>query len=211
MRVFGQVLLALSVAIGAGLVASASMSADSLPTGQRMFHNAFMEPAYNAATAGQIGYFMEPPSPLNASPKAWAPIYVVVYPRDSTVAESTTLSCMHFGMGDDNCPSHGNAIAGLAMAREPSVYKTATGGDNVAGHDHVLDFPGGDDFNIAWTPTVVLFKTKAAATEHVVTDARIKELQSEGKVDVIPLLARTFNCVIVPQRIWDMATPVPNG
>jgi hypothetical protein len=195
----------LGVAVAVLLVATASTgAADSIPTGQRVFHNSSLEPAYNAANAGQIGYFMEPAGKMNASPTAWAPIYVVVYPTGSTAA--TTFSCMHIAMGNDNCPSHGNAIAGLAAAREPAVY-----GGGVAGHDHVLDFPGGDDFNIAWEPTVVLFKSKADANEHVVTDARINELYSEGKVDLIPLPQATFLCAIVPQRIWDMATPVPNG
>lgn len=186
------------------LAATASVStADTTPTGQRTFHNNGLEPAYNAAN-GQIGYFMEPAGKLNASPKAWAPLYVVVYPTGTTAA--STFSCMHFAMGDDNCPSHGNVIAGLAAANEPTVY-----GGGVVGHDHVLDFPGGDDFNIAWEPVVVLFKSKAAANEHVVTDARIDELAREGKVDLIPLPQATFLCAIVPQRIWDMATPVPNG
>ena len=186
------------------LVATASVSgADTLPTGQRTFHNNGLEPAYNAEN-GQIGYFMEPAGKMNASPKAWAPIYIVVYPTGTTAA--STFSCMHFAMGDDNCPSHGNIIAGLAAATEPTVY-----GDGVAGHDHVLDFPGGDDFNIAWEPVVVLFKSKADANEHVITDARILQLYGEGKVDLIPLPGATFLCAIVPQRIWNMATPVPNG
>ncbi|MGE5272425.1 MAG: hypothetical protein ACM3QU_01455 [Verrucomicrobiota bacterium] len=206
-----RLLLALAGLALTALVASGSVGADSLPTGERTFHNNGLEPVYNAANAGEIGYFMEPNGKMHASPKAWAPIYVVVYPRDSTVAQSTTLSCIHVAMGNDNCPSHGNAIAGLAMATEPGVYTTGTGGDNVAGHDHLFDFPGGDDFNIAWTPTVVLFKSKADANEHVLTDARIEQLKEEGKVDVIPVPPLTFLCAVVPQRIWDMATPVQNG
>jgi hypothetical protein len=206
-----RLLLALAALAATALMASGSVGADSLPTGQRVFHNNSLEPVYNAAKAGEIGFLMEPAGKMNASQKAWAPIYVVVYPRDSTVAQSTTFSCIHVAMGNDNCPSHGNAIAGLAMATEPGVYKTGTGGDNVAGHDHLFDFPGGDDFNIAWIPTVVLFKNKADANEHVLTDARIEQLKEAGKVDVIPLAAATFLCAVVPQRIWDMATPIPNG
>lgn len=200
--------------VGLALVVEGSVSsADSLPTGQRVFHNSTLEPAYNAANAGQIGYIKTPPAPMHASPKAWAPIYVVVYPRDSTVAQSTTLSCEHYAPGNDNCPSHGNGIAGIAMGNQPGVYTTngLGQGDNVAGHDHVLDFPGGDDFNIAWEPVVVLFKTKAAANEHVITDARILQLAQDGTVQLIPLAPATFLCSVVPKTIWDMATPIPNG
>lgn len=207
-----RILLLGTLAAALVLTTTASIAvADPAPTGQRSFHNNGLEPAYNAANAGQIGYFMEPAGKMNASPTAWAPIYVVVYPRDSTVAQTTTFSCIHHAMGDDNCPSHGNAIAGLAMATEPTVYSDAAHHDLVAGHDHVLDFPGGDDFNIAWEPVVVLFKSKTAANEHVVTDDRIKQLYADGKVDLIPLPQATFLCAIVPQTIWNMATPVPNG
>ena len=199
-----------ALVVVAALTATGSADAASLPTGTRTFHNNSLEPVYNAANAGQTGYLMEPAGKMNASPKSWAPIYVVVYPRDSEGALSTTLSCMHYAMGDDNCPSHGNAVAGLAMATEPDVY-TSDGGDFVAGHDHLFDFPGGDDFNIAWIPTIVLFKTKAAANEHVLTDARIEQLADAHLVDVIPVPPLTFLCALVPQRIWDMATPVPNG
>lgn len=191
----------------AGLVLAATGSgaaAGSPPTGERTFHNNRLEPAYNAANPGQVGYFMEPAGQIDTPPTAWAPIYVVVYPTGTTAA--STFNCMHFGPSDDNCPSHGDTIAGLAAAQVPSVY-----GDGVAGHDHVLDFPGGDDFNIAWEPVVVLFMSKEAANEHVLSDDRIMQLKDEGKVKLIALPARTFLCAIVPQAIWDMATPVANG
>jgi hypothetical protein len=31
------------------------------------------------------------------------------------------------------------------------------------GHDHLMDFPGGSDFNIAWEPMFVLFTPQGAA------------------------------------------------
>lgn len=188
------------VATGSGAAAS------STPTGERTFHNNRLEPAYNAAKPGQLGFFMEPAGQMNASPTAWAPIYVVVYPTGSTVAGTSTLNCVHSGASDDNCPSHGDAIAALAQKLHPTVY-----GAGVAGHDHVLDFPGGDDFNIAWEPNIVLFTTKEAANEHVLSDGRILQLLNEGQVTITKLPAKTFLCAIVPQRIWDMAAPVPNG
>jgi hypothetical protein len=53
----------------------------------------------------------------------------------------TTLSCEHRQI--DNCPTHRNTIANLALAQEPAVYASG-----VAGHDHLMDFRGGPDFNI---------------------------------------------------------------
>ncbi len=175
-------------------------SAATIPTGERTFHQSTLEPVYDAAHAGRIGYLLEPgKAPMNAPPVAWAPIYLPVYPTGSTAAE--TYLCMHVPV--ENCPSHGNAIAGAAQAVMPGVYA-----DGVVGHDHVFDFPGGDDFNIAWEPVVVLFTSKAAANEHLLTDDAILAAQGRGDVILISLPDATFTCAVVPQALWDRATPV---
>jgi hypothetical protein len=198
------VALALSVSFGV-----ASAAASSIPSGQRTLGQSVLEPVYNDEDAGAIGYIMQPenaPQPVHANPTAWAPFYLVVYPVNSTVALTTTLLCRHLP-APDNCPTHGNNIANLAVAREPAVY-----GVGVAGHDHLMDFPGGSDFNIAWEPTVVLFTpqgvTDGAVNEHILTDAQIQAaLLSKDAIEV-QLPTRTFICASVPERLYDMATPL---
>jgi hypothetical protein len=158
-----------------------------------------LEPAYDAAHAGRVGYLLTPDkAPMKAPPVAWAPIYVPVYPVGTTAA--TNLSCMHVPV--ENCPSHGDAVAGAAQAIEPEVY-----GAGVLGHDHVLDFPGGDDFNIAWEPVLVLFTSAVAANEHLLTDAAILAARDRGDVILLPVPALTFNCAVVPATLWNHATP----
>jgi hypothetical protein len=183
------------------LVASGSVAqADSLPSGQRSFHESRLEPAYNAANAGQIGYLLTPDNaPVTQQPAAWAPLYIVVYPVGTTAA--TTFNCMHLPV--ENCPTHGGNVASFAQATMPSVY-----GAGVLGHDHVLDFPSGDDFNFAWEPVRVLFTSKAAADEHLITDDAILAAKARGDVKLFPAPLRTFNCAVVPEAIWDMATPM---
>src|SRR6266567_1732370 len=145
-------LFALAVGVSASIA-----TADTLPSGERNFHNATLEPAYNAENAGQIGYLYTPnKAPMMANPAAWSPLYVVVYPTSTTV--TATLNCMHVPF--ENCPSHGDAVAGAAAQIMPSVYS-----DGVLGHDHVGDFPGGADFNFAWEPVLVLFTSKDAANQ----------------------------------------------
>jgi hypothetical protein len=199
----------LLVVIAAALVPAVS-AADSgtIPSGQRVSDQRVLEPVYNAESFGEIGYIMQPeqaPQPLPANPVAWAPFYLVVYPVTSTVAMTTTLLCQHLPV--DNCPTHGNGIASLAQAREPSVY-----GVGVAGHDHVMDFPGGSDFNIAWEPTVILFTPQGVADgavdEHLLTDDQIDAAVSSGDAIEIPLPARTFVCASVPELLYDRATPL---
>lgn len=184
-----------------GLVATPAL-ASSLPSGERVFHRSTLEPAYNAAHAGQIGYLLTPmgaPDPVKSNPASWAPIYLPVYPVGTAVA--TTLSCMHIPV--ENCPSHGDGIAGAAQAIEPGVY-----GGGVLGHDHVLDFPGGDDFNISWEPVLVLFTSKAAADEHLLTDTQILAAEGRGDVILVRLPSLTFTCAVVPAALWSRGAPV---
>jgi hypothetical protein len=196
-------LAVLAVVATLALTASASAAAgDSVPTGERTLGQSTLEAAYDAAHAGSIGYLLTPnkaPDPVQANPASWAPIYIPVYPVGSTAA--TTLNCMHSPV--ENCPDHGDLVAGAAQAIMPSVY-----GGGVLGHDHVLDFPGGDDFDIAWQPVLVLFTSTAAANEHLLTDAAILAARDRGDVILVPAPQLTFNCAVVPAAVWDRATPI---
>jgi hypothetical protein len=190
------------------LAGSPAAASSTIPSGQRSLGQSVLEPVYNDESAGEIGYIKQPekaPQPVPANPAAWAPFYLVVYPVTSTVA-TTTLLCRHTP-APDNCPTHGNGIAALAQAQEPSVY-----GVGVAGHDHLMDFPGGPDFNIAWEPTVVLFTPQGVAdgavNEHILTDAQISAAVSSGDAIKVQLPQRTFICASVPERLYDMATPL---
>jgi len=182
-------------------------AADSIPSGQRFLGQSVLEPVYNDEHPGEIGYIKQPlnaPQPVPANVVAWAPFYLVVYPVGSTAA--TTFLCQH--TPTDNCPTHGNGIAALAQTREPTVY-----GAGVLGHDHLMDFPGAPDFNIAWEPTVVLFTPKGVAdgavNEHVLTDAQISALVSGPDPDaiVVQLPTRTFICASVPATVYNRAAP----
>jgi hypothetical protein len=170
------------------------------PTGERIFHNTGLEAVYDAEHSGNIGYVSTPVhAPMHANDSAWAPIYIVVYPQDEPFG---TLLCQDDPV--ENCPDHGPEIAGLAAVTVPDVY-----GNGVKGHDHIMDYPGGDDFNIAWEPIVVLFtNSEAANTMHLLTDAAIDDAVANGDAIEIPLPSATFHCAPVPARIWDMGTPV---
>jgi hypothetical protein len=188
------------------VIAAGSSGAASIPSGQRTLAQNVLEPVYNDENAGEIGYIMQPEhtaQPVPSNPAAWAPFYLVIYPVGSTAA--TTYLCMHLPV--DNCPTHGPGVAAFAQATYPTVY-----GAGVIGHDHLMDFPGGSDFNIAWEPMFVLFTPQGAAdgavNEHVLTDAQIDALVASGDAKVFPRPTRTFICASVPERVYDMATPL---
>jgi hypothetical protein len=179
---------------------AASAAADPIPSGERLLGQSVLEPVYDDEQAGVIGFVSTPlHAPLKANPRAWSPFYVPVYPVGSTVGP---LLCQHLPV--ENCPDHGPGIAGAAAAIMPAVY-----GAGVAGHDHLMDFPGGADFDVAWEPILVLFTSKAAANEHLLTDAQIEAAVARGDAIEVPVPALTFHCEAVSAAVWARATPLP--
>jgi hypothetical protein len=174
-------------------------AADTIPSGERIQGQSVLEPVYNDDEAGQIGFIKTPlHAPLNANPRAWAPFFVPVYPVGATVG---TLLCQTTPV--ENCPDHGPGIAAAARAAVPSVY-----GAGVLGHDHLISFPGGADFNVAWEPILVLFTSAAAANEHLLTAQQIDAAVRRGDAFKIPLPPLTFHCEVVAARVYELGTPV---
>jgi len=127
----------LGAALVAGVVAVATAgsvaAADSTPSGQRVLGRSVVEPVYDADNAGVVRFISTPEhAPLDSDTRAWAPLYLPVYPTGSTVGQ---LICPHLPV--DTCPDHGPVIAGLAQAVVPGVY-----GGGVVGHDHVAQLRG---------------------------------------------------------------------
>jgi hypothetical protein len=184
--------------LGASIPAA---GASSIPSGERVVGQSTVEPVYNDEQAGTIGFAETPmnaPKPVNANSQSWAPFYEPIYPVGSTVG---TLLCQHLPV--DNCPDHGPQLAAAAAAIEPSVY-----GSGVLGHDHLISFPGGSDFNVAWEPVLVLFTSKAAANEHLLTVAQIDAAVARGDAIEIPGPAHTFDCAVVPASVYALGTPL---
>ena len=186
----------------AAVVASPVATAGSIPSGERALGQTVIEPVYDDEQAGTIGYILTPmhaPNPVKSNPHSWAPFYLPVYPVGSTVGP---LLCQHTP-GPDNCPTHGEVIAGAAQSIMPSVY-----GEGVLGHDHLMDFPGGSDFNPNWEPILVLFTSKSAANEHILTDAQIEDAVDRGDAIEVPLPQATFLCAAVPASVYQRAQPL---
>ncbi len=187
-----------------GIAAASAVADPSIPSGERLLGQSVLEPVYDDEQAGVIGFVSTPlHAPLKANPRAWSPFYVPVYPVGSTVGR---VLCQHLLL--DNCPDHGPGIAGAAAAIMPSVYGPSDG-SGVIGHDHLMDFPGGADFDIAWEPILVLFTSKAAANEHLLTDAQIEAAVARGDAIEVPVPQETFHCERVSAAAWAGGTPLP--
>jgi hypothetical protein len=133
----------LLVAIGV-VFSGATVASPPLPSGERHLGQTVIEPGYDDRT-GNLIYLMTPigaPSPPHADPRAISPLYIIVYP-DSAANIVGTMNCAH--NGGDNCPDHGPGISELAQAVVPDVYD-----NGVWGHDHIMNGPGGSEFNVTW-------------------------------------------------------------
>jgi hypothetical protein len=224
-----SLLAAAGVAVAGLIVASVGLASPSAPSGQVMYgHTSFdpttghfvggggaIEPAYDDST-GLLTYIQTPNNvtvhpakkmrmvnglllPVNV-----APLYLVVYPKGFDPG-SSPLNCAH--LPEDNCPDHGNAVAGgaegFAQAIGSTVYSDAGG---VAGHDHLIGIAStGGDFNVIWEPVIVIFNN-AAAVHRITT---LSDLESSD-VSQAPLPQLDFHCSAVSAASYNRGTPAPS-
>ena len=191
----------LLIVIGTLLTGTTTANAQ-LPSGERQLGKTIIEPGYDDRT-GKLIYVMTPegaPFPSHADAHAISPLFLVVYPN-SAAASVGTMNCAH--EGGDNCPDHGPGIADLAQATVPSVY-----GNGVWGHDHIMDGPGGSDFNVTWQVVVVLFTHAAAANTHITTEAQLDAAIDAGDAFTIET-PTIFHCNLVSAATYARATAVP--
>jgi hypothetical protein len=189
-----------------------TVTADALPSGERMHGKAVIEPAYDAST-GTIVYLqtpqrlapLGPSNPINTvNPRAVAPLFIVVYPPGTL----GTLNCMGV---PGNCPDHDGVIASLATAQRPLVY----GSDPAAvpGHDHLVGIaPTGGDFNVPWHVYVELFTLPTAVT-HISTLQQLQAAWASGSIDATTSglgidTGITFVCSVVSQASYMGGVPV---
>ena len=223
-------LAAAGAAVAGMIVASVGLASPSAPSGQVMAGNttfdssaghfvgggATIEPAIDYST-GSLTYIQTPNNakvhpakkidPATGLPVNVAPLYLVVYPKGFVDPSATAppLNCLH--LPADNCPDHGNLVAGgaeqFAQAVGSTVYADAGG---VAGHDHLIGVAStGGDFNVIWEPVIVVFNT-AAAVHRITT---LSDLNSSN-VSELPLPALDFNCAVVSAAAYNRGTPAPS-
>ena len=184
------------------LLTGTTIANAQLPSGERQLGQTIIEPGYDDRT-GKLIYVMTPegaPFPSHANAHAISPLFLFVYPN-SAAGSVGTMNCAH--EGGDNCPDHGPGIADLAQATVPSVY-----GNGVWGHDHIMDGPGGSDFNVTWQVVVVLFTNAAAANTHITTEAQLDAAIDAGDAFTIET-PTIFHCNLVSAATYARATPIP--
>jgi hypothetical protein len=173
-----------------------------LPSGERQLGKTIIEPGYDDRT-GELIYIMTPegaPFPSHTDAHSVSPLFIVMYPS-SAAASVGTMNCAH--EGGDNCADHGPVFADLAQSVVPTVY-----GNGVWGHDHIMDGPGGSEFNVTWQIVVVLFTNAAAANTHITTESQLDAAIEAGDAFTVET-PTIFHCNLVSASTYNRATPLP--
>ncbi len=191
-----------------------TMRADTTPTGQRNFAQVSVEPAIDYSNGNTI-YLLTPvkvPTPSKSSPKAAAPLYLVLYPTTSTIPASA-LNCQ-----PNNC-DHANVLPATAgyetLPGTATACKDFNGGEPcsvVEGHDHLVGVAStGGDFNVAWAVEFVVFTPKGFAAgkinTRITTLDQLMDLRNNGYVSIMNV-GFTFNCSETSVQTYDKGTPV---
>lgn len=203
-------LFPLLICLTLALALTPSAKADPGPSGQVTFGQASVEPAYDDMTGGLI-YLLTPihaPFPSKANPIATAPMYLPMYPVNSTVSPLNCLptNCDHVQV----LPSGLVASLGLSSVYPNGTISTKYGsftGGLVKGHDHLVGVAkSGGDFNVAWHVYLVLFTAKGVEDGAInqplrtlqAVNAAIATGDAVGPIDS----GIVFNCSITSQATY---------
>lgn len=198
--------LAAALALGGRVTAARSVAVSDPSGGERLLGQTVIEPAYDDGS-GEVIYLMTPigaPIPSKSNSNAVSPLYLVVYPN-SAAPFVGPMNCAH--QPNDDCPTHGPGTSIDSALAIPSVYGPPDG-SGVWGHDHLVDAPGGREFNVAWEVVVILFTSSVAARPHITTDAQIDAFVDSGRAIRIDT-GFVFNCNVVSAATYRRATPLP--
>ena len=220
------------------LMFAALGSADSAPSGQRLYGNSSwdpasghfvggggaIEPAFDDST-GTLVYLRTPNNNQNAKnlpgkmvpfgdlgfslPVNVAPIFLPVYPVGSGI-DPATLNCDH--LVPTSTGTGDNCIDhGNGVAGAASGFPAYSHG--VLGHDHLVGISStGGDFNVLWEPVLVLFTSVNPNQERITTLDQIETaVNVTHTAFLVPLPPLTFHCSAEGSAAYDNATPAPIG
>ena len=183
------------------LTAFAAVFAGAMPasaatnwySGMRAFGNVTVEPAVDYSTGNQI-FLLTPnnvPTPSNAAQRAHAPLFLTLYPDQSTIP-ANSLNCQ---------PTNCN-------------HAQITG---IKGHDHLVGMASTHgDFNVAWDVFLVLFTAQGIAdgaiNHRILTLMALKAAVANQDAVEIPLMTPggqfSFNCSITSETTYVKGTPL---
>jgi hypothetical protein len=179
-------------------------------SGQRTFGQVSIEPAIDDANGNQI-FLLTPihaPLPSKANPVAWAPMYLPMYPANTTISplNCTPQNCDHLQVLPTDLVNALGLQSVYPIGSISTKYGPFTGG-LVGGHDHLVGVAKtGGDFNVAWHVFLVLFTPQGvrdgASNTELLTlqsiNAAIARGDAVGPIDS----GIVFNCSITSEATY---------
>ena len=174
-----------------------------------------MEPAIDYSDGSTV-YLLTPdkaPFPSRANPIATAPLYLPLYPLNSTVP-AARLNCQPNNCDHVNVLPFPNADHGSLPGNDVRCVDFNGGNpcSAVKRHDHLVGVASTyGDFNVAWAVKLLVFTHRAfldgKINSRITTIAQIEALKASG--DLIQLdTPVTFNCSITSGRTYDLGAPI---
>ena len=181
-------------------------------SGQTAFGRATVEPAIDYSNGSTV-FLLTPdkaPFPSKANPRAVAPLYLTMYPGNSTI-DPGILNCQ-----PSNC-DHANVLPFPAPGYPNGGATCETYGfpsgecGLVIGHDHLIGKPPTGDFNVAWHVILVVFTPQAfedgAINNRMLTIHDIMNAIDNGDATFADTPI-TFNCSIVSSTVYFKGVPL---
>ena len=194
---------------------SLSTPAYAQESGQRAFGQSTVEPAVDYANGNTI-YLLTPdksPFPSKANPIATAPLYLPLYPLNSTL-NADDFNCLPSNCDHVNVLPFPSADYGsLAGTDQACVdFNGSQPCSRVKGHDHLVGAANTKgDFNVAWHVYLVVFTHKGfvdgSINTRILTLNQLNSLVTSQDVVILDTPV-TFNCSITSEATYERGAPV---
>ena len=176
-------------------------------------------PVFDSAT-GNIVFVRQAlgaPMPVNSNVNSMAPVYVVVYPLQSTVPDDS-LNCQPTNCGHLNVLPFPDPDYGFGSDTQCQRWNAGSPCSLVKGHNHLFGVASdGGDFKVPHYVKLVIFTHQAfaecvtnadcAVNKAVTTLGQMQALVASGDVVVLDTPI-TVNLSVVPERTYELGTPL---
>jgi hypothetical protein len=187
-------------------------------SGEVLQGNSIIGPVFDSATGKTVfvRQALGAPMPVNSNVNSMVPVYVVVYPRTSTIP-ADSLNCQPTNCDHLNVLPFPDLDYGLASDSQCQQWNGGSPCSLVLGHNHLFGVPSdGGDFKVPHYVKLVVFTHQAfaecltnadcAMNGAVKTLAQLQALVASGDAIVLDTPI-TVNLSVVPERTYELGTP----
>ncbi|MGA8041795.1 MAG: hypothetical protein WCA37_03245 [Terracidiphilus sp.] len=187
-------------------------------TGEVLQGNSTIGPVFDSATGDTVfvRQALGAPMPVNSNVNSMVPVYVVVYPLQSTIP-ADSLQCQPTNCDHLNVLPFPDPDYGLGSDAQCQQWNGGSPCSLVKGHNHLFGVASdGGDFKVPHYVKLVIFTQQAfkecltnadcAMNKAVRTLAQMQALVASGDAVILDTPI-TVNLSVVPERTYELGTP----